>query len=100
VDRVRCRIVAGSANNVLASPEDGERLHERGVIVAPDYVVNSGGLVAEAARLEGEDFATARARVGIVYDNVVRVLEAARRDGVSPGVAADRLAEEILSQAA
>ena len=45
IPQLRCRIVAGSANNQLAEPEDAERLHERGILYAPDYVVNAGGVI-------------------------------------------------------
>ena len=45
IPRLACRAVAGCANNQLAEPEDAERLHERGILFAPDYVVNSGGVI-------------------------------------------------------
>lgn len=100
VEAIDCRIVAGSANNVLAAPEHGEHLHARGITLAPDYVINAGGLIAEAARLAGASFEDAHRQVGAVFDNVLRVLEASRRDGVAPTTAADCVAEEILAEAA
>lgn len=100
VDAFACRIVAGCANNVLSSPDIGERLHGRGILLAPDYVINGGGLIAEAARLAGDSFEVARHRVESVYGNVLGVLQAAQRDSVSPMVAADRIAEGVLMEAA
>ncbi|MBA3382055.1 MAG: hypothetical protein H0T97_09380 [Actinobacteria bacterium] len=92
-----CAIVAGSANNVLAAPEHGRALHERGVLLAPDYVINGGGLIAEACRLEGLDFAAARERVLRVYDNVAQVLDLADSEQIAPSDAADRFAEQRLA---
>jgi len=100
VETIDCRIIAGSANNVLASPEHGERLHARGITLAPDYVINAGGLIAESARLAGDSYADAYRQVSAVFGNVLRVLEASRRDGVAPTRAADRVAEDIIAEAA
>ncbi len=50
VDELRCRIIAGAANNQLASPDLADRLHERGILYAPDYVINAGGVIHGAGR--------------------------------------------------
>lgn len=99
IPALRCRVVAGSANNALAEPEHGRLLHGRGIILAPDYVINGGGLIAEASRLEGLDFTAARQRVMAVHGNVDAVLDLAERGGIAPSDAADRYAEERLAAA-
>lgn len=99
IPALRCRVVAGSANNVLATAEDGRRLHARGIVYAPDYVISGGGLIGDGCQREGLSFAAARERVLIVYDNVARVLDLAQRDGVPASDAADRLAEDRLAAA-
>jgi leucine dehydrogenase len=99
IPRLRCRLVAGSANNVLRAPEHGVQLHERGIVLAPDYVVNAGGLIAEACQLASLDFAAARERVLGIHDTLTQVLQLAERDGIAPSDAADRLAEQRLAEA-
>lgn len=91
-----CSIIAGSANNVLAEGRHGEALAERGILYAPDYVVNAGGLINVAAELEGYDEERARERVVRIYDSVKNVIELSKRDGVPTNVAADALALERL----
>jgi leucine dehydrogenase len=96
---LRCSIVAGSANNVLAEGRHGEALAERGILYAPDYVINAGGLINVAAELEGYDEGRARERVARIYDSVKNVIGISRMDGVPTNVAADRLALERLRAA-
>jgi leucine dehydrogenase len=95
VDELRCRVIAGAANNVLAAPELADRLHERGILYAPDYVINSGGVLHGAGRESlgwSEDYLEERLRgLGDL------LLELYAEDG-SPVHAAERLAEERLSE--
>ncbi|MFQ5505054.1 MAG: Glu/Leu/Phe/Val dehydrogenase dimerization domain-containing protein [Planctomycetota bacterium] len=95
VERLRCRAVAGSANNILAGPEHGRALHARGILVAPDYLVNSGALILGANfHLSGsrdQDEAIDR-----IEDEVLALFERAERDGSAPSDLADRIAEERL----
>jgi leucine dehydrogenase len=95
VDELRCRVIAGAANNVLAAPELADRLHERGILYAPDYVINSGG-VLHGAGLEslGWDEATVEERLRGIGDVLLSLY--ADGDG-SPVRAADRLVEQRLS---
>lgn len=91
--RLRCRVVAGAANNVLASPSHGDRLHERGVLYVPDYAINSGALIRGARfHLDGvrEPVERIAARVGGVVE---QILEQARAQGLSPARVAEREAE-------
>jgi leucine dehydrogenase len=94
---LRCRVIAGSANNVLAAPEHGEALHERGILYAPDYVVNAGGLVfLEEEMLEHDAVRTER-RVRRVGELVRQVLARADAEGISTARAADLIADGRLA---
>jgi leucine dehydrogenase len=96
VEQLRCRVIAGAANNQLAEPWVADRLHERGILYAPDYVINSGGVLHGAGlELLGWDEATLEARLRGLGD---LLLELYAEDG-SPVHAADRLVERRLAQA-
>jgi valine dehydrogenase (NAD+) len=90
------RIVCGGANNQLAAPEVAEQLRGRGILYAPDYLVNAGGVIQVEDERRGFSFARARSRAGTIFDVALRVFRAADEEGVSPAVAADRLAEERI----
>ncbi len=92
-------IVAGAANNQLAEPRHGDELHRRGILYAPDYVGNAGGLVNIYGELQGWDLDRAREKVSEIFGTMCRVFEIARRSDVTPSVAADRLAEERIRAA-
>jgi valine dehydrogenase (NAD+) len=91
-------IVCGGANNQLARPGIGQLLVERGILYVPDYVVNAGGVIQVADELQGFSFARARLRTMRIFSTTRDILAAAERDGVAPGVAADRLAERRMSE--
>jgi glutamate dehydrogenase/leucine dehydrogenase len=93
--------VCGSANNQLAEPADAERLACRGVLYAPDYVVNAGGIIniAEERTPEGYDRARALERVAAIEHTTAEVLAAADAEGVTTAEAADRLARRRLEAA-
>lgn len=93
----RCSIIAGSANNVLLEPRHGEALAERGILYAPDYIINAGGLINVAGELEGYDEERVIERVINIHDSVRRIIALSKRDGVPPHVAADTLALERLA---
>ena len=96
IPNLQCSIVAGSANNVLAESRHGEALYERGILYAPDYVINAGGLINVADELEGYNRQRATNRVTRIQDSVRRVLAISKRDGVPTNVAADTLALERI----
>ena len=96
-EALRSAAVCGAANNQLATPEVAEMLAERGILYAPDYLVNCGGVVQAAEELPGFDMERARARVAGVYDTTLRVLGRAEAEGVLPVVAAAREAEERIA---
>ncbi len=94
IGKLRCKIVAGGANNQLAEPRHGNMLREMDILYAPDYVANAGGLMNVFVELEGYSPDRALDKTTQVYDNMLQVFAIAKRDGVSTHVAADQLAEE------
>jgi len=98
VPRLLARVVCGAANNQLAHPGIEKLLEARGVLYAPDYVVNSGGLIQVADEIEGYSEARARAKATGIYDTTLRIFSLAAAEGVPPSVAADRLAERRMEQ--
>jgi len=91
-------IVCGAANNQLAHPGLEKLLADRGVVYAPDYVVNSGGVIQVADEISGFNFERARARAAQIFDTTKRILAIADDEGVPPAVASDRLAERRMSE--
>lgn len=97
ISKLRCKAVAGGANNVLAEARHGDQLRELGILYAPDYVVNAGGLMNVFVELEGYSPERSFEKTRKVYDNVMKVFEIAKRDGIGTHLAADRLAEERIN---
>ncbi|MDQ6933978.1 MAG: valine dehydrogenase [Actinomycetota bacterium] len=98
VETLSAQIVCGAANNQLAHPGVEKLLAERGILYAPDYVVNSGGLIQVADELHGFSFDRAKARASKIYDTTLGVFRLAASDQVPPAVAADRLAEQRMAE--
>lgn len=98
IPRLRCRAVAGSANNQLAEPEDGERLQERGILYAPDFVINAGGLINIAVGFGrgGYDRAKAERRTRTISSSLKEVFRIAKARGCPTATAAERLGEARL----
>jgi leucine dehydrogenase len=97
IARLRCRVVAGAANNQLAEPEDAERLAERGILYAPDYVVNAGGIIHLASlELLGEDLPARDERLHAIGDTLREVFRVADERGISTAAAADAIVEQRL----
>ena len=99
IPRLRCRVVAGAANNQLAEPEDAERLAQRGILYAPDYVVNSGGVIHLVGfELLGEDRERVDERLRGIAETLTEVFEKADADGLSAAAAADAIVEQRLTR--
>jgi len=98
VPALQAQIVCGGANNQLAHPGIEKQLADRGILYAPDYVVNAGGLIAVADEVKGYSEARARLRAMHIFDTTARVFAIADDEGVPPAVAADRLAERRMSE--
>jgi valine dehydrogenase (NAD+) len=99
VEVLGARVVCGAANNQLAHPGVEKRLADRGILYAPDYVVNAGGLIQVADELHGFDFERAHERASHIFDTTREVFALAVSDGVPPAVAADRIAEQRMAAA-
>lgn len=92
----KCKIIAGSANNVLLEEKFGELLELRGILYVPDFVINAGGIINVADELEGYDRDRAFRKVAGIYENVQKVLDIAKRDKIPTYKAAEQMAEERL----
>jgi glutamate dehydrogenase/leucine dehydrogenase len=100
IPRLACRAVVGCANNQLAEPGDAKRLHERGILYAPDFVVNAGGIIQLIGlEDEGWDEAQLEERLAGIGDTLRTLFAEAAADGVTPAEAADRLVHRRLSEA-
>jgi leucine dehydrogenase len=96
--RLKVAVVAGSSNNQLAEDRHGALLAERGILYAPDYVINAGGVINISHEFgpsgTGYDRTTAFAHVDRIHDTLMTIFKRADADGVPTNVAADRIAEE------
>jgi leucine dehydrogenase len=100
IPRLRCAVVAGSANNQLATLKDGERLSDAGILYAPDFVVNAGGVIHLAGyETLGWDEATMAARLAGIGETLTEVFEAAEREGTTTDAAAERVARSRIDAA-
>jgi valine dehydrogenase (NAD+) len=99
VQALQAQIVCGAANNQLAHPGIDKLLHDRGIRYAPDFVVNAGGLIQVADEIDGYCEPRARARAGQIFETTHLVLARAEQDGIPPGQAADRHAEQRIAAA-
>ncbi|CAM3197487.1 Glu/Leu/Phe/Val family dehydrogenase [Stackebrandtia soli] len=98
VPQLTAKIVCGAANNQLAHPGVEKMLSERGILYAPDYLVNSGGVIQVADEIEGFNFDRAKRRASKIFDITRQILKTADDEGVPPAVAADRLAERRMAE--
>ena len=101
IPRLRCRLVAGSANNQLDTDADAQRLAERGILYVPDFIINAGGAVAHGI-LEFLDWPESQVehRVRRIGDTVGDVLDRATVDGTTPLAAAEALARSFIEEQA
>ncbi|PZN27661.1 MAG: leucine dehydrogenase [Proteobacteria bacterium] len=97
VPRLRCAIVAGGANHQLESAEFGTELERRGILYAPDYAINAGGLMNSAVELEGYDEERALRSVARIHGIISRILTRAAAENIPTWQAADRLAAERIA---
>jgi leucine dehydrogenase len=89
----KCKIIAGGANNVLAEDRHGMALKELGILYAPDYVINAGGLMNVFVELEGYSQDRALQHTFKIYQNLKEVFQIAKKENIPNHKAADRLAE-------
>ncbi|HEU5051405.1 MAG TPA: Glu/Leu/Phe/Val dehydrogenase dimerization domain-containing protein [Gemmatimonadales bacterium] len=98
--RLKVAVIAGGANNQLAEPRHGDQLEAKGMLYAPDYVINGGGVINVYGELHRWPEERSRKKAGEIYDTMLRIFEIARRDGIPTYLAADRLAEERIASVA
>jgi len=98
VAELTASIICGGANNQLAHAGIEKVLADQGILYAPDYVVNAGGVIQVADELGGFNFDRAKARAAQIFTTTREIFALAETDGVPPAVAADRLAERRMSE--
>ncbi len=98
IPALRCRVIAGAANNQLGTPQDADALARRGIVYAPDYVVNAGGIVHLASlELLGEDEARRDGRLREIGDTLTECFRISEVEGISTAAAAERMVARSLA---
>ena len=100
IPNLKTTIIAGGANNQLADDSHGERLMERGVLYAPDYVINAGGIINVSGETSGNyDLESINIKVDNIYDTLIHIFKRADEEQRPTNVVADEMAEEIIANA-
>ncbi|WP_258110000.1 Glu/Leu/Phe/Val dehydrogenase dimerization domain-containing protein [Alicyclobacillus sp. SP_1] len=94
--KLKCKAIAGSANNQLGEARHGDWLHSHGILYAPDYVINSGGLINVADELEGYQADRAMKKVDNIYNIMLELYAVSERESIPSYAAADHMAEERI----
>ncbi|HET7626753.1 MAG TPA: Glu/Leu/Phe/Val dehydrogenase family protein, partial [Bacillales bacterium] len=99
IERLRVKAVAGSANNQLLDEVHGDKLREKGILYAPDYIVNSGGLIQVADELHphGPSKERVMRKTRAIYDTLISIFRTAESHGISTSAAADHFVEERIA---
>jgi leucine dehydrogenase len=98
IAKLKTKIICGGANNQLAEQRHGQALKELGILYAPDYVVNAGGLMNVFVELEKYSMERAFAKTQTIYDNTLEIFKIAKAENIPTNLAADRLAERRINQ--
>lgn len=99
IPALKAKVIAGGANNQLARPEDGARVHERGILYAPDYVINAGGIINVGLEYLGHgDEAEVMARIARIPDRLVEVWDESDRTGQPASDVADQIARRLIGR--
>lgn len=96
IEQLDTTIIAGSANNQLASMDFGRTVYERGFLYAPDYVINAGGLIYAAGKFDGEDDTAIDDKLNSIYQSMLNIFERSERDKLPSNEVADTIARERL----
>lgn len=99
IPKLKCKVIAGAANNQLATERDGEEIFKRGLYYAPDYAVNAGGLINIYHEREGYNRDKAYAHVAKIYDTIKNILEVSQQDKQPTNLVANRIAENRVREA-
>ncbi len=97
IPQLKAQVVAGAANNVLAEERHGDALHEKGILYAPDYVINAGGLINVYGELHGWTAERAMRKAGDIYRTLDAIFELSAAEGLATYRAADRIAEQRIA---
>ncbi len=97
LQRLKAKVICGSANNQLANDAMGDEVQKRGILYAPDYAVNAGGVMNVSLEIDGYNRERAMRMMRTIYHNLTRIFEIADRDGIPTYKAADRLGEERIA---
>jgi leucine dehydrogenase len=97
IPHIVAKIVAGAANNQLAQPRHGDDLHARGILYAPDYAINAGGLVNVAQEVLGYDAQKSRTKTLEIYDTIFEISDRSAKTGTPTYRIADMMVEEKLA---
>jgi leucine dehydrogenase len=98
--RLKVQIIAGGANNQLAEDRHGDLLEQRGILYAPDYVINGGGVINVYGELHRWPVERAKKKAGEIYETLLQIFEIAKRERIPTYRAADRLAEQRIAAVA
>jgi leucine dehydrogenase len=98
IPELNCAAIVGSANNQLATEKDAQRIADRGILYAPDFVVNAGGVINVYDELHGYSKTRALFLVDSIYDATMRILDTAEAEGINPNEAAERIAETRIRE--
>jgi leucine dehydrogenase len=96
IPQLKVDIVAGAANNVLAEARHGDELHKRGILYAPDYVINAGGLINVCGELNGWTAERSMRKAGEIYNTLIQIFTVAEQEAMPTYRAADRVAERRI----
>lgn len=99
IPRLKCKVIAGAANNQLATERDGEELVKRGILYAPDFAINAGGVINIAHEREGYSRDKAYAHVAKIYDTIKNILEVSAAERLPTNLVANRIAENRVREA-
>jgi leucine dehydrogenase len=99
-ETIKAKLVAGAANNQLSIPEAGKVLHERGILYAPDYVINAGGIIMVSSLYTGTiDLAKVETIVDAIGPRLIAIYERAKAESTQPELVSDLMAKDIINKA-
>ena len=100
IPELKVPVVAGGANNQLATADDGERLHKRGILYAPDYVINAGGIINVCTEYLGDgDASLVRQRIEGIPVRLEQIWAESQQTGRDPAAVADAMAQRLIGRA-
>jgi leucine dehydrogenase len=97
--RLKCKAIAGAANNQLKTPEDGVLLQEKGILFAPDFVINAGGIINASAEFHKGGYSPnwAREKTAHIYDTLMEIFQTSKKTGKCPALIAEEIALKKLA---